>query len=110
MGHSQPGSPTLAIVELHIQLGNLTRWWDIEEGKGWVAAPVKMVSLSSQPAGKQPLKSSHGLEKVGSRRRRGNDMGEKKKPKRGEFWRTITTDNMLSGFFFIEDVQLHSQV
>ena len=59
---------------------------DIEEGKGWVAASVKMVSLSSQPAGKQPLKSSHGLEKVGSTRRRGNDKeGEEEAKERGNF-------------------------
>ena len=48
-----------------------------------VAAGVAVKMVSSQPAGKQSLlKSSHGLEKVGSRRRREDDMGEKKKAKR----------------------------
>ena len=66
--------PTHTVVGLHIQLGNLFRDGTYRR----VAAGVKMVS--SQPAGKQSLlKSSHGLEKVGSRRRREDGMGEKKK-------------------------------
>lgn len=51
------------------------------------SAGVAVKMVSSQPAGKQSLlKSSHGLEKVGSRRRRGNDKeGEEEAKERGNF-------------------------
>ena len=98
--------PTHTIVGTLYSVGDLFRGGTYRR----VAAGVKMVS--SQPAGKQSLlKSSHGLEKVGSRRRREDDMGRRRRQRDMEFWRTITTDNMISGFFFIGVVvQLHSQV
>ena len=71
--------PTHTIVGTLYSVGDLFRGGTYRR----VAAGVAVKMVSSQPAGKQSLlKSSHGLEKVGSRRRREDDTGEKKKAKR----------------------------